>query len=328
MIVTSDSTAVTEMSIDARTGRPTLTKLLAARALGASPRPRSRPATTNTKTGITIVPNAPRGSRRNIFSSIHVSFQSPRSIIFFALVADRVASQFDKDVFKVRKDCAEIRDSDPIFGETMNHLSDEIVALTTNGELRVAADHRLDTRDGSKELFGGSVVRAKDDCSLGAVSLHEVLRSVYVDNASVLDDGHPIAQAFGLLHEMSSQENGLAALANAAHQIPNRAPRLRVQPRCQFVEKHDLRIVDQRKRDEQSLLLAAREGHEPGIPLVDKAKLFEQPFAVCGILPVKGSPQVYRFPNFDRLLQLRLLELNPNPLLQFVHVAEGIQAEH
>ena len=88
------------------------------------------------------------------------------------------------------------------------------------------------------------------------------------------------------------------------------------------------RIVDQRKRNEQSLLLAAREGHEPGIPLIDKAKLFEQPFAVYRILLVKGSPEVDRLPHFDPLLQLRLLQLNSNPLLQLVNVVKGIKTQH
>src|SRR5579871_3325611 len=197
-----------------------------------------------------------------------------------------MASQFDKNILKARKDCAEIRDSDAILGQTMNHFGDEIVAAAANRELRVVADHRLDSRHRSKALFSASVVRAKHDGSLGAVPLHEVLRRVYIDDASMLDDGYPIAQAFSLLHEMSGQENGLAALANAAHQLPNRAPRLRVQARRQFVEKNQLGIVDQRKRDEQSLFLAAREGHKPGISFVDKAKLFEQQFAVGGILSV------------------------------------------
>src|ERR1051326_5059210 len=105
---------------------------------------------------------------------------------FFHLVANRMASQFDKNVLKVRKDCAEIRDSDAILGQTMNHLGDEIVAPAANRELRVAADHRLDQRDGSKALFSGLVVRAKNDRSLGAVPLDNGLRSVYVHNADVL----------------------------------------------------------------------------------------------------------------------------------------------
>ena len=84
----------------------------------------------------------------------------------------------------------------------MNHRGDEIVAPTPNRELRVAADYRLDSRDRSKALFRGSVVRGKDDGSFGAVPINEVLRSVYVNDASVLDDCYSIAQSFSLLHEM------------------------------------------------------------------------------------------------------------------------------
>src|ERR1700730_15048774 len=122
---------------------------------------------------------------------------------------------------------------------------------------------------------------------------------------------------------MCSQENGLAALADSAHQVPDGAPRLGVQPGGQLVQKHQFRIVDQRKCNEQSLLLAARESHEPGIPLVDKAKLFEQVFAVDRIPLVKRCPEVYRLPHFDAFLELRLLQLNSNSLLQLVNIVEG-----
>src|SRR5271170_6497605 len=94
----------------------------------------------------------------------------------------------------------------------------------------------------------------------------EPVRAVDVDDTSVLDDCYPVAQPFGLLHQMSSQEDCLAALADATHQIPDRPPRLRVQPGGQLVEKHHLRIIDQRKGDKQSLLLASGEVHKPGAP--------------------------------------------------------------
>ena len=81
MIVTSDSTALMAMRTEASTGRPAVIKLLAASEAGARLWPTIRPVTTNTKTGIPIVPNAPSGSRRKILISIHVNFQSPRSII-------------------------------------------------------------------------------------------------------------------------------------------------------------------------------------------------------------------------------------------------------
>jgi hypothetical protein len=210
----------------------------------------------------------------------------------------------------------------------MNYLGDKIVASTPNRELRVAAEYRLDSRDGLKAISSSQVVRGEDNGSLRAVPVDEVRRLVDVDDASVFDDCYPVAQSFSLLHEMSGQEDCFAALADAAYQVPDGAPRLRVQSGGQLVEKHHVRIVDQCKGNEQSLLLAARERHEPGIPLVDEAKLLEQPFAVDRGLPVKRGPEVYRFPHFDSLLQLRLLQLNSNPLLQLVYVFEGIKTQH
>src|SRR5260370_16206579 len=80
-MVTSESPELLEIGTDARTGRPTPIKLLAASEGGASLRPATRPNTRKTRTGKPIVPNAPSGSRRKILISIQVSFQSPRSII-------------------------------------------------------------------------------------------------------------------------------------------------------------------------------------------------------------------------------------------------------
>src|SRR5260370_12858361 len=124
---------------------------------------------------------------------------------------------------------------------------------------------------------------------------------------------------------MSRQKNGLAALANAAHQVPDRSPRLRVEPGGQFVEKHHFRIVDQRKRDKQPLLLASGEVHKPGVPLVREAELCEQVFAFYRFLLVERGPQVNRLPHFDPLLQLRLLELNADTFLQLVDLTKWIK---
>src|ERR1700691_716313 len=328
MIVTRDSTALMAMRTEASTGRPTVIKLLAASEVGASPWPAIRPATRNTRTGITIVPIAPSGSRRKILISIQVNFHSPRSIVIKASVANRVTGQFEKDVLQVGENGAEIRDPDAILRQTMNHLGDEIVAVTPDGELRVAANDRLDSRNISKTFRSSSIVCGEHDGSFGAVPIHEACRLVDVDDPSVFDDCYPVAQPLGLLHKMCGQENRLAALADAAHQVPDGAPRLLGKSRCQLVEKHHFRVVDQRKRNEQSLLLAPRQGHEPGVPLVGEAKLFEQPFTLARFPAVKRSPEVHRFPHFDPLLQLCLLELDANPLLQLVNVAEGIKAQY
>src|SRR6202030_2877285 len=114
---------------------------------------------------------------------------------------------------------------------------------------------------------------------------------------------------------MSRQEDSLAAIANAAHEVPDGVARLRVEPGGELVEKDDLRIVDQCEGDEQALLLASREVHEPGRALVSHAELLEQTVTVDGLLLIKRCPEVDCLPHFDSLLQLRLLELNPDAVL-------------
>jgi hypothetical protein len=63
----------------------------------------------------------------------------------------------------------------------------------------------------------------------------------------LLDDSHPVAQPLGLLHQMSGHKDRLAAVADAAHQVPDCPPRLRVEPGGQLIQKYHLRIVDQRQ---------------------------------------------------------------------------------
>jgi hypothetical protein len=53
------------------------------------------------------------------------------------------------------------------------------------------------------------------------------------------------------------RKHRLAALADAADRVPDRAARLRVEAGRQLVEKHQLGIVYQSEDDEEALLLAA-----------------------------------------------------------------------
>src|ERR1700723_897014 len=127
---------------------------------------------------------------------------------------------------------------------------------------------------------------------------------------------------------MRCQENCFAALADAAHQTPDRATCLWVKSRGELVEKHHFWIVDQCKGNKKTLFLASREDHEPGAPLIGKAELLEQAFTIDCLLPVKRCPKVDRLPDFDSFLQLCLLELHPDAFLQFVDLAKRIEAEN
>src|SRR5580700_10350181 len=111
IIVTRESTALMAISSDAKTGRPTRRKLLAATDDGASLRLATRPQARKIRTGNPMVPNAPSGSRRKILISIQVSFQSPRSIMI-SLFANRATGKLEKHVLKVRENRTEIGDPD------------------------------------------------------------------------------------------------------------------------------------------------------------------------------------------------------------------------
>src|SRR2546425_8895501 len=245
-----------------------------------------------------------------------------------SLIPNRVAGQLEKDVLEVRDHRAEVGDADPVLGHTVDHIGYEIVAAAANREPGVLADHLVDARDGAKALSGDRIVRGQHDRPLWTVTGDEPLRRVDVDDAAVLDDRHPIAQSLGLLHEMRRQEDRLAARADAAHQLPDRAARLRIEPGGQLVEEHDVGVVDQGQHDEQPLLLTAGQRHEPGVSLVGEPELLEQPIAIRRPPPIQRRPEIDRLPHLDPLLQLRLLELHADAILQFVDVAERIEPEH
>ena len=152
-------------------------------------------------------------------------------------------------------------------------------------------------------------------------------RRVDVDDAAVLDDRNAIAQPLRLLHQVRGHEHGLAAGTDAAHQLPDGAAGLRIEAGRQLIEEHDFGIVDERQRDEQPLLLSARQRHEPGVALFGKTELLEKTLALADGLLVERRPQVHRFPHLDAFLEMGLLELDTDAILQLIDVAKRIEAQ-
>src|SRR4051812_28486401 len=132
--------------------------------------------------------------------------------------------------------------------------------------------------------------------------LDELGGRAHLDDPTVLDDRHPVAEAFSLFHQMRGQKHRGASIPDSRDQRPDRAPRLRVEPGRQLVEKYDLRLVDQRQRDEEALLLSAGERHEPGVAFAFESELREERVAVRYGARVQGAPKVDRLPDLDPLL--------------------------
>src|ERR1700679_2539756 len=106
----------------------------------------------------------------------------------------------------------------------MNHLGHEVIAPSLNRESGVLACHSLDGWDGAQAFFGERVVSSQYNRSRGTVPPHQFLRAADVDDFSMLDDRHTVAQSLRLLHQMSGHKHRLSAVAYAAHQIPDRPP--------------------------------------------------------------------------------------------------------
>ena len=96
------------------------------------------------------------------------------------------------------------------------------------------------------------------------------------DDAARVDDGDPVGEPLGLLHEVGHEHDRHAAVADALDQLPGVAPGLRVEPGGQLVEDRDPRVADQGERDRQPLLLAARELAEAVLRLSVEAELVDE----------------------------------------------------
>src|ERR1039458_910730 len=141
MMVTSESTALMAIRSDTRTGRPAPESPLPVNEEGASLWFVTRPNTTKSSTGTTMVPIAPSGSRRKILISIKSASKAHAASLCF-LLANGVTGQFEENVLKVGKNCPEIRDSNPIFRKAVNHFGNEIVAAAANRESLVRSEER------------------------------------------------------------------------------------------------------------------------------------------------------------------------------------------
>src|SRR5258708_1654842 len=294
----------------ANSGRSMATKLPSLGEARVAP-PKARPSATTMTAGTIRVPMRPSGSRAKIFNSSHVSFQNarigdvltwgsaphpgsvargspapraapPRRAPARSLpsVSNRVARHSQEHVLETGRLGLELGDVNPVLGEALDHVGDEILTLPPDGVAQILFRDRHDARNRVEPRLRIDVGRRQQDGPFGTVPGDERRRRIDVHDSSVVDDGDAVAEALRLLHQMRRHEDGLAAIANAADEIPDGTARLRIESRGELVEKHELRIVDERERDEQPLLLAARQVHEPGVALVGEAELLEQTAAV------------------------------------------------
>ncbi len=156
---------------------------------------------------------------------------------------------------------------------------------------------------------------------------HDARRRVERDEATLIDQGDPVREPLGFLHEVGDEDDGDAPGTHALDELPGIPSGLWIETRGQFVEHGDPRVADQRERDGQTLFLPSRELPEGGVALLGQAEVVDEPGWIGGVAIERGV-QVECLPHSKLIGQFTLLELDADLLTQRVAIAAGIQAQH
>ena len=110
------------------------------------------------------------------------------------------------------------------------------------------------------------------------------------------------------------------------HEVPDRAPCLRIEAGRQLIEQHHLGIVNQGQCDEERCFCP------PESVMNQASRLSARPRRSSSASPSTGAdkamPQIDRLPHLDSLLKLSLLELHAYFLLKGPGVADRIERQH
>ena len=129
----------------------------------------------------------------------------------------------------------------------------------------------------------------------------------------MVDDGHPVAEAIRLLHVVGGEQHRSAAGAESGDDLPDLAPRLRIEPGGGLVQEQNLGVPHQGAGQGEALLLASRKLPDPGARLLlqlDQA----QRFLGGAPGPEEAPEEEEHLPHRQLLGKLGLLELDSDPL--------------
>jgi len=134
---------------------------------------------------------------------------------------------------------------------------------------------------------------------------------------SGVHDRYFVAQHLGLIHVVCCQQHRCTAGPNTLYQVPEIAPRLRVQARGWFVKKNDARAVDQSDGEQQALSLPTGELAVVSVQQVAQGALLDDLFDI-GLSFIQGTEHLNGFADRDEVLQRRILKLNAGFLAKFL----------
>ena len=135
---------------------------------------------------------------------------------------------------------------------------DAAAALGDGIDLRQGLSHRRSRRNG----IGGKV----DDDHVGAHSPLQLRGRALLDDAAVVDDGHPVRQGIGLLEILSGEKHRHPQLGvQPAHLVPHLRPADRIEAGGGLVQEENFGPVYQRGGQVEAASHAAAVGLDTGI---------------------------------------------------------------
>jgi len=155
----------------------------------------------------------------------------------------------------------------------------------------------------------------------------EPFRGVDRHHPAGVQHRHPVAEPADLLHVVADQHDRDATGPDLLDQPPGVAPGVGVEAGAELVQDGDLGVADQGERDREALALAPGELVEAGVALAGQAELLQQPVGV-GRVAVEGGEQLKGLAHPDPVVEVALLELDPDPLAQLGPVPPEVEPEH
>ena len=196
---------------------------------------------------------------------------------------------------------------------------------------------RLDALDDSvgpvaQVVRPAAVVEAQLDDLPGRVLLDERARRALGDDLPVVHDDEAVAELLGLVHVVGREQKRHTLPLEAVEPVPDDVTRLRVEAGRRLVEEQHLGLVDERARDRQPALHAARERLDLVVrALRELDEVEELVGARAEVLP--GQPEVAAVDDdvlADGQLHVErvLLRHDAEPRADLRAVAGGIDVEH
>ena len=157
--------------------------------------------------------------------------------------------------------------------------------------------------------------------------MHQVGGWSFGDQATPVDDPHPVGQMLGLVHEMGGQQNGDPFVFEVFDGLPGGAAPARVETGGRFVQEHQLRPADQGHGKGKALLLTAGETPVEGAGLVAEPHQGEQLVGGAGIVE-EGGQQGEDLPGPGSRVCAALLQHDPDLGLEVMAVGGGVEAQY